>query len=87
MKSKSFLSFLFLQVPYNVSPLYKTWTTISSRKGFIEMDDHTLTLSAFIAVLSRYDPVNCDTSEILELLYRCSVCYINMKTGRLSVLQ
>lgn len=36
-----------------------------------EIYDHTRTLSAFIAALSRYDPENSDTREILEILYRC----------------
>lgn len=64
MKRKSHL---FLLLPYSVSPLYKM-QTILIRKGFI---DHTRTLSAFIAALSRYDPENSDTREILEILYRC----------------
>lgn len=66
-RGSHFFLFFFLQVPYNV-PLYKTWTTISSRKGFIEMDDHTRTLSAFIAVLSRYDPVNWNFGITLPML-------------------
>lgn len=36
-----------------------------------EIYDHTQTLSAFIAALSRYDPESNDTREILEILYRC----------------
>ena len=36
-----------------------------------QLDNHTRTLSAFVAALSRYDPNNRDVSNLLESLYSC----------------
>lgn len=67
-----------------VTSLQNVANNFHEERLYREMDDHTQTLSAFIAALSRYDPDNCDTSEILQLLYRCFLSLLRQHEDRQS---